>query len=313
MSEDRIHSTPDAPSHSRLSTFSQCQRKYFYRYVLMAEPPMDETDPRLVGGKLGHERLQRLYDQGFDQLESILLDTPWPEGMAQQDPWTQGALDVTLRNYVRYWGDQEDLKPLRFKPKQLCGVVDARYEVDAEGYVQFNESTFVVSTPVGNILIQPDMVAKDWNDELCVVDHKFTGQYLGQRVYGDALYGFQLKLYAYGMGWLLGQDVGKAYLNAIHIGPAQASGGKSKAKLFERYSFDFTPSTFDDVDSWLTQIKRQTEELEAKDLDDTWWIKSAGEHCSYCAFKDFCVAPTFRRKQMLQPYYEMKEASHAKV
>lgn len=303
---DRLRSTASSPSHARLSTFSLCQRKYFYRYILCCGAEYDEGTPWAHGGKLGHKALDGFYSQGF------MILPEWGDEVPQADSWTEGILHVTLRNYEDHWKEKDDLKALRVQPGDLKNVLDARYEVSDDGSIVFNEGTFVVQTPVGPILIQPDFVGTDWSGELCIVDHKFTGGYLGKRVYGDAKYGFQLRLYAYGVGQMLGKPVTKAYLNAIHVGSAQGN-PKSKASLFERYPFDYSPGDFEDLEAWVIQTKRQWSDLESRDLDEVWWLKNAGEHCSYCSFESLCTMSPRRRPVELAAYYQLREVANGTV
>lgn len=300
--KDRLRSTSKAPSHARLSSFVHCQRKYFYRYVLCCGEEYDEKTPWAHGGKLGHKALHGYYTAGAMALPE------WGEEAPQTDPWTEGMLHVILRNYEDHWKEKDDLKALRVKVSDLKNVIEARYEEDEDGYLSFNEGTFIVQTPVGPILIQPDFVGTDWSGDLCIVDHKFTGGYLGKRVYGDAKHGFQLRLYAYGVGHMLGKPVTKAYLNAIHVGPGQGN-PKSKAQLFDRYPFDYSPGDFEDLEAWVLQAKQQWDDLESRDPDEVWWLKNAGEHCSYCSFESLCSMSPRRRPVELAGYYQLKEAA----
>ena len=300
----RLRSTTNSPSHSRLLTANTCQRKYFYRYRLKLKELDDANLPYpLLGGSVGHRMLDEWHTTGSQESMQAQLAS-WPEERTGVDPWTPGLLSVVMTNYVLHYGEDDDFfQPIKVSPADLQNLEDARYELHADGSVKFNEATFLVRTPIGLMLIQPDMLYRTWSGELAVCDHKFTAGWLGGPVYGNAKYGYQLRQYCYALTYVLGEPVVEATLNGIHVGKAHLPTSKSKAKKFERYTFQYTPGDMKDFEQWFVQSREQIRDLEGKELDEQFWVKNAGSHCGKCEYEELCVMSPARRQKALKEYF----------
>lgn len=102
------HETWNIIDASKLSTYMECPRKYFYEYIL----GWRSTTPRqdLVFGEAVHAGLEILYSKGFDQLElaCLVLEDTYRKSFDPMTDDTYGAKTVAnaqeaLAEYIEYY------------------------------------------------------------------------------------------------------------------------------------------------------------------------------------------------------------------
>lgn len=213
---------------------------------------------------------------------------------------TVGHAEVVLKHYMqsKHHSDWEVVK-LRRSDLNSEALVETDAEEDEEGYLMLAEASFVVDIPeVGKLNLRPDLLLRSASG-LRVVDHKTTSSYLGSRMYNEARFGHQLRLYAMGMGTLLGKPVLEAMINGVHAGK-KASSDSFKGTRFDFYTFDYTPDDFEETIAWyragVEEMKR-IEELSPQ---------NPGSHCGYCDYGELCTKPPAFRPTLMKLKYGSK-------
>jgi hypothetical protein len=292
-----ISSTVLQPSHSRLSSLHQCRRKYFYHYFLGLRSKQDF--PPAFAGSCGHVGLDVWHRTGDKSAALAASAITWGPKRFHGD-WdflTAGHLDIVLQQYMESLHTQDwEVVRLRLSDLRSDRLLATDVTEAADGYLQLAEASFVVDVPgLGPVNVRPDLLLRGSNG-LRMVDHKFTTSYLGSKMYNQAKFGHQLRLYALAMAALTGEPVLEGSVNGIYMG-STASSDKFKGKRFDSYTFDYSESDFAETKAWY---RRGVEEMKEMDLnftpaDELEAPQSPSDKCGYCDYSSLCgTAPAYR-------------------
>lgn len=306
-----IRSTVLQPSHSRLSRLQFCRRAYFYSYHLGIEAKQEF--PPAFAGSAGHEGLECWHRTGDMDAALAAFQAVWGTKRFHGD-WdflTAGHMECILRNYMESKHTQGwEVVRLRQSDLRSDRLIATDAKEDAQGFLILAEASFIVDVPgLGPVNVRPDLLLRVASG-LRIADHKFKSGYLGSKVYHEAKYGHQLRLYALTMGALLDQPVTEGAVNAIYMG-ATASTDKFKGKRFEPYEFDYTSADFEETKAWYRSSCREAREMAEHffDSDELSAPQNPGSHCGYCDFNKLCaVAPAYRPALIKLEYSKRKVA-----
>lgn len=103
-------------SHSKINTFRQCPRKYYYQYVNKPDLPKKPNQVFLFLGSICHDTLERLYEQVRDGRVPTRKDTlaffdahwdqEWTDAVEIHDERSPGDYKLMSRGYVERYYDQ---------------------------------------------------------------------------------------------------------------------------------------------------------------------------------------------------------------
>lgn len=292
-----ISSTVLQPSHSRLNSLHSCRRKYFYHYHIGLRGKTDF--PPAFAGSCGHVALDTWHRTGSKALALVAAAEAWGPKRFHGD-WdflTPGHLDIVLQNYMESPHTQGwEVVRLRWADVRSNVLLASDVQEAADGYLQLAEASFVVDVPgLGPVNCRPDLILRGANG-FRVVDHKFTTGYLGSKMYNQAKFGHQLRLYALAMSALLGEPVLEGAVNGIYMG-STASSPKFGGKRFDAYTFDYSDADFVETKAWYRSgVEEMKEIAEHYTEDDVLQApQSPSEKCGYCDFASLCAtAPVYR-------------------
>lgn len=303
----------EAVSHSRVESFLSCQRKEYYSYGMKIEPVKASTGQGL--GTLGHEMLQVLYGTVLEAGSTAAkqkaaypgavikmweaVDKVYKEGY--EDPPKRAGLRQILENYLeqepfidRTWSEDK-------RPWVILAVekeFNFRYD-DSPGEGEAGQYPFVI-----------DVIARDPNKKIVVVDHKFTYDFYST---DDVELKPQIVKYI-GALRSLGFKVHYGMYNLLRTREAP----KTKARPVEEWTKTIP------VRASLTRVQRtMTEQIlianTVKSLDlldeeerDLMAVRSAAgsDTCiRMCSFRDLCIEQLRggNTQLLLTTYYKPKK------
>ena len=240
-----------------LSTLLRCPLQWHYRYRLGLEPIDSGGQVPLKAGKLGHAVLEAFYRGGpWEQTLSEGYATSGIVAIGRYDYMTQGHMEVMLHKYAETYAQDRSLRVASFIEQPLA----------SEGL------------QIGGI---PDMIVEGEDGELVVWDHKFTTSWLANLEARLEL-SMQLPIYCLLASEHTGRPVKRAVLNMIHMGPG-ASNPKSKAERFSRRIYNYSDWQLGQARMWIANTQALVENLVVAP-------RAADQHCSYCEFRELCLA-----------------------
>lgn len=305
-----IHSTWDAPSHSRLACVLSCERKYFNKYILGLESP-DQFPPAYMGQAM-HVALEHWHRTGDSSGARTALDIAWG-GQRFYGDWawvSPGHADIVLQHYLESKHTQDwEIVKLRRSDLDASRLLETDVQEDSAGFLVMAEASFVVNVPgMGPVNVRPDVLLKTPSG-LRVVDHKTTTAYLGAKLYNRTKFEHQLRLYALAFSALLGQPVLEGACNAIYSG-FNAGTVNFKGKRFEFYPFDYSPADFEETKAWYRSGVEKMRYMQENftQHDELSAPQNPGDHCGYCDYGKLCSAPAALRPGLVKINYKRKVA-----
>ena len=159
---------------TKLSTFVDCPRKYFFEYELGWRPEL--TDHNLIFGEAWHAALATLYQIGNEPLG----------GMAPIDIAYVSFLDVYRQHFQEHTDDMYAPKSPYLAYEALQNYIDVYFSKDVTTYeVQHIEAVGYVSIELigeeprdpAKLYFRQDLIARNRNDGTIVsIEHKTTGR-----------------------------------------------------------------------------------------------------------------------------------------
>lgn len=249
-------------SNSFLQTYQKCGLQCFYKYKQhLVKIDDDIGGHHLAYGKAAHEAFAVLYSGGSMAEAKKALATNYP---VQLDP---NDLAKTVGNgyfmLEKYWEHYNG---------------DKEWEIVEVEQMDTAEDGFVV---------KPDLVVKDRNSNLWIVDHKFTKKYLNYDYFSEFDPNSQVTQYIRWAKEKFGACDG-FIINAVCMlflkrKSAQRSAGFNVE--FERQTFNRTPQQIQqDENSKAYWIER----VEESDASGVWAMNTTA--CKFCTYRPLCAA-----------------------
>ena len=286
-----IHSTPQSPSHSRLSCLHHCSRKYWHRYVCDYEDDAAVV-AALVMGKVGHAGLDAYYR---DADPRTAMSNAWGNNAFYgDDSWlTLGHMILRIEKYISR--DSAAWKPILLQKDQILwdNVLEHEAKWDAAGNLVLAESKFRLSLGSGlSVVVVPDLIIEHrFDDELVpvVIDNKFRIGWINDKQRSEMEVGHQLRMYALAYEALTGICCRDGWMNNIFAGK-NCNNPKSKAKMYQLSMFGpWNEEQMQATMDWIKSGRNDAEMYEQPGLDKFNFTQNPGQHCHYCEFKEECI------------------------
>ncbi len=251
-------------SNSHIAQFDRCRLAYFYRYVKHLQKIDEERDAHhLVFGRAMHEAFRVLYTDRNVKLAQQALRDNYPQQLDPDDlaKTADNGCFVIEKYWEHYGGDPE-------------------WEIVECESMDSTDDDFTV---------KKDLLVKDRNDNLIVVDHKFTKRYLNFDFFADYDPNAQISHYI--------RQVKEKYdhcdgfiINAVRFAFLKRASKERPAGFsveFERQVFNRTSS----------QIKR-TQQAAAESISEIehcketeyWRPNEQPNACKFCSYRSLCAA-----------------------
>lgn len=256
---------PKIYSHSRLSTFEQCNLKYKFRYVDNIIPEVEKTVESHLGS-IVHKALEWLYyeikEKRIPSIDDVIIyySKSWIEEYKSDLIENHGKDEKHYFNKgVQYLIDYYN----RYKPFD-----DNTLEVEKEIFIDLDES--------GEFKIRGFIDRLAYNlktEEYEIHDYKTSGTMpKEEKIENDR----QLALYSIAVKEMFGQD--------------------KKVKLIWHYLFFNQRIESKRTQEQLEQLKKETLQL-IKTIESTTEFKSNKSYlCNWCPYKPICPAWTLNKK-----------------
>lgn len=253
-------------SHSEVESFLGCRLKHFYGYGLEIE--RGTISDSLSIGKIGHSALEAYF-------KSLQANHTHEEAQA-------AAMQVLMQHML------SDVKNATTAMETLQYFFVANpfagwdiLHVEQERYLEVNDTL--------KFPYIPDLIARDLEGNICLIDNKFMGQFLSQR---DAELMSQLPKYAAALR-VLGIFVDKIMYNVLKTysyAKAQDNNAESRHLLLN------VPFTEARLKETMREQLTASEEIQfLKSLPIEQWRARAYRAqnktvCNNCSFRSLCVA-----------------------
>jgi len=254
-------------SHSRLSSFEDCPRKFQYRYVLKL--PVDSEGIEAFVGKRVHEVLERLYEFTERGLVPSLNRV-----LERYRTWWSEHFDATRVRIVRTENDAEHYSQLG--ERCLTNYYRRWYPFDGDETLSVEERVLFSLDEMGEYRIQGfvDRVVRSRDGALEIHDYK-TGQRVPRQEQLDA--DRQLAFYQMGVAKRYG-DGGPIRLVWHYLLPNQVRNSTR------------TPEQ-------LEALRGETIGLIDRIRVETRYEPKVGPLCRWCEYNDICPASPVRRER----------------
>ena len=251
-------------SNSYIAEFNRCNLAAFYRYEKhLRRIEEDSSAHHLSFGAAGHKAFEVLYTGGgvtkaqaaFREYYPVQLD---PNDLAK-------TADNACYMIEKYWTHY---------------AKDKEWEVLAVEGREFTEDNFG---------IKPDLIVKDRNGNLLVVDHKFTGAYLNYDYFAQFDPNSQVTQYIRWMKERYGNCDGFV-VNAISLRFRQRAYKGEAAGFwtaFERQTFNRTSSQVARTAQASTATIADIERAKATGY---WRPNEQPNACKFCGYRSLCSA-----------------------
>ena len=290
-----LHSTPNAPSHSRLKCLHHCSRQYYHKYVCEQEEDEILVLP-LHLGKVMHAGLDSYYRGG--DWEIALMEAWDNAGFYGDDAWcTYGHTLLRMKKYIAE--DAGNWTPLLLHKDDILweNIVAHECKWDQDGNMILSESRLHVKLGVFSIevICVPDLVLMhDFGEGNVpvVVDHKCRMGWINEKQRSEMEVGHQLRIQALVVEAITGLRCRDGWMNSIYVGENSVK-PKSKAKMrelsmFGPWSHEQMAATWE----WLQQGQEEAlryEKMAKEVVSMRVWPMNPGQHCHYCEFREECV------------------------
>lgn len=288
------HPTWDILDSSKLKTFQDCPRKYFYEYVLGW---CQETgNIHLVFGEAVHRALEHIYshgftvevvEQAFDLMESYYREEfPDEENDVLRAPKTPAFAKPLLIEYIRQYQQRDTFKVLE---TEIAGSAPIHVSGKGQKVLHFRL----------DLLIEKD-------DGIWIMDHK-TSSWMSQRWMDGWLLDFQISFYTHVAYCLFESDaVQGVVINGIETRmptkkqeKAGQMYGCTGETPFQRLPIKKTPDMMRaflwDANHWYDWVKMEHDRFAEVTVEQPVmhaFPRNPGACTKYgkCLFLDFCAA-----------------------
>lgn len=252
-------------SNSAINTFDVCRLSYFYRYVEnLQRIDEDSGAHHLEFGKAFHAALESLYTNGDMKLAQQVMREQYPVQLDLTD--LAKTADNACYALIKYWEHYDSDRDW-----EIIDVVEGR---------NFREDGFGV---------KPDLVVKDRQGQLLLIDHKTTGSYLNYDYFARYDPNSQISHY---MSWCR-EKYGFCdgfVVNAIRFAFLQRKSKDRAAGFnveFERQTFQRTAAQ---IDITLRATAEAISDIERCQSTGYWRPNEQPNACKFCTYKSLCAA-----------------------
>ncbi len=254
-------------SHSRLSTFENCPRKFQYRYILKL--PVDSEGIEAFVGKRVHEVLERLY--GFAQRGLV---PSLNRVLERYRIWWDEHFDAARVRIVRTENDAASYRQLG--EQCLSNYYRRWYPFDADETLAIEARVLFPLDPAGEYRIQGfvDRVVRSRDGALEIHDYK-----TGQRVPSQRQLDSDRQLAFYQMGL------------------AEKYGDGGPIRLVWHYLLPNQLRTSSRTPEQLEALRERTIGLIERIRVETRYEPKTGPLCRWCEYNDICPASPVREKR----------------
>jgi len=271
------HPTWDINDSSKINTYLDCPRKYFYEYVLGWAPDAPRHD--LEFGEAWHKAMEAFYEFGFS------------------DDAYQLACHKFLEHYRKFFDESTDMDYAPKSPGNALLALDAyrkQYAADFKRYkvLHIEVAGAVLFTEDRSLHYRLDTVIQDLEkDQVLFLEHKTTKR-LGRQWLDQWALAIQLGTYSHVLYSLYGYD-------KVYGGMVNGACFQKKGNEFIRVPVRKTPESMNvwyyTVRYWLDQLHHQYDLLEASSPDEPvlhCFPMNPGACTKYwgCPFHDFCIS-----------------------
>jgi putative RecB family exonuclease len=258
-------------SHSRLSSFEDCPRKFHYRYVLKLSPDTESIEAFL--GKRVHEVLERLYRfTGEGRVPSL------GRVLERFRLWWEEHFDARRVRIVREGLDNEHYR--RLGERCLTQYYRRHYPFDADETLALEERVVFSLDASGEYRMQGfvDRVVRARDGALEIHDYKTSARVPRQdRLDRDR----QLALY--------------------QLGLAERYAGVETVRLVWHYLAPDQVRTSRRTPEQLEALRAETVVLIDRIRAEEEFAARPGPLCPWCEFNDVCEASPLRRARAASP------------
>ena len=254
-------------SHSRLSSFENCPRKFQYRYIL--KMPVDSEGIEAFVGKRVHEVLERLYEFAQRGLVPSLNRV-----LERYRIWWDEHFDAARVRIVRTENDAASYRQLG--EQCLSNYYRRWYPFDADETLAIEARVLFPLDPAGEYRIQGfvDRVVRSRDGALEIHDYK-TGQRVPSQRQLDS--DRQLALYQMGL--------------------AEKYGDGGPIRLVWHYLLPNQLRTSSRTPEQLEALREQTIGLIDRIRVETRYPPKTGPLCRWCEYNDICPASPLREER----------------
>jgi len=254
-------------SHSRLSSFEDCPRKFQYRYVLKV--PVDSEGIEAFVGKRVHEVLERLYsftDRGLVPSLNRVLE--------RYRIWWEERFDAARIRIVRTENDARYYRELG--EQCLSNYYRRCYPFDSDETLAIEERVLFALDDAKQYRIQGfvDRVVRGRDGALEIHDYK-----TGQRIPSQARLDADRQLALYQMG----------------LADKYANGGP--VRLVWHYLAGNQVRTSSRTPEQLDALRQETIGLIDRIRVETRYEPKTGPLCRWCEYNDICPASPLREER----------------
>jgi CRISPR/Cas system-associated exonuclease Cas4 (RecB family) len=257
--------TTKSYSNSEINEFDRCRLAYFYRYQQnLQRIDEDSGAHHQQFGKAIHSALESLYTKGDMKLAQQVLRENYPVQLDTND--LAKTADNGCFAIEKYWEHYDS---------------DHEWEI-----VEVVESRHLREDGFG---VKPDLVVKDHDDNILLIDHKTTGSYLNYDYFARYDPNSQVSHYMHWCREKYGHCDGFV-VNAIRFAYLQR---KSKDRA-AGFNVEFERQTFQRNPSQIAITLRATDEA-ISDINHCmetgyWRPNEQPNACKFCSYKSLCAA-----------------------
>lgn len=251
-------------SNSLIAEFNRCQLSAFYRYEKhLHRIDEDASAHHLSFGSAGHKALEVLY--------------------------TGGTMDDAKMAFRKYYPVQLDPNDLAKTADNGCFTIEKywdHYQSDKGWKILAVEGREFTEDNFG---IKPDLIVKDKNDSIYVVDHKFTGAYLNADYFTQYEPNSQITQYIRWVKERYGYCDG-FIVNAVALRYRQRAYKGEPAGFwcaFERQVYNRTSSQ---IERTVTATQDTIADIERAKQRGYWRPNEQSNACKFCSYKVLCGA-----------------------
>jgi hypothetical protein len=251
-------------SNSYVNQFELCHLSAFYKYEKKLQRiDADTSVHHLSFGSAAHKAFEVLYKENDVARAQQAMRDYYP---VQLDPTD---LAKTAENacftIAQYWKHYD---------------MDKGWEIVAIEEREHTEDNFDV---------KPDLVVKDTNSNLLIVDHKFTGRYLNYDYFNQFDPNSQVTQY---LRWAREKygAVDGFIVNAIAFRHRQRAYKGEPAGFwcaFERQTYNRTPGQ---IARTLRSTNEVIEDIERAKSNGHWRANESSNSCRFCSYRQICSA-----------------------
>lgn len=269
---DFYHPTWEIFDSSKIQTFMDCPRKYFYQYILGWN--MDIPNHDLIFGAAFHEGME------------VLTLNPGD---------VDGAHDAFLDYYRQYFSPETD-DIYRPKTPDAALMAFAHYISRYQGQDRFTplytELGGRVFTGKHHIVYKIDAVCKDENDHIFALEHKTTKNGIRQVWLDEFLLSLQIGTYSYALRCIYPNIAPIVIVNGVSFSKTKVDMIRQPVKK-TRHQLNIWSLT---INFWIDQMKEEIDIFLNQSPEDEYLkafplnTRACTNYFRLCPFHDFCMA-----------------------